>query len=296
MLRTADVEAPAPASQSYIERPPVPALAGLVSSVWIQQVSPDADPYTHRTIPYGGVELVCGVGSVPRVVGPLTRPLVEVLAPGTTVVGVRFRPGAAPSVLGLPASELIDLAVQTDELWGRSAVALGERVAGAASPEEALARLQRHLVGRLGDAPDPDPLVSEAVRRLMPWRTGDVGSLTSSLFISERQLRRRCQAAVGLAPKVLHRTLRFQGFLALAQEAFARGRAPTDDGVAVLAAEAGYADQPHLTRECLRLTGVTPRTFLRQTELSCGCGHDHAAAFMPLLRSRPLPASPSTRV
>jgi AraC-like DNA-binding protein len=296
VLRTADVEAPAPASQSYIERPPVPALAGLVSSVWIQQVSPDADPYTHRTIPYGGVELVCGVGSVPRVVGPLTRPLVEVLAPGTTVVGVRFRPGAAPSVLGLPASELIDLAVQTDELWGRSAVALGERVAGAASPEEALARLQRHLVGRLGDAPDPDPLVSEAVRRLMPWRTGDVGSLTSSLFISERQLRRRCQAAVGLAPKVLHRTLRFQGFLALAQEAFARGRAPTDDGVAVLAAEAGYADQPHLTRECLRLTGVTPRTFLRQTELSCGCGHDHAAAFMPLLRSRPLPASPSTRV
>jgi len=291
VLRTADVDDPAPAGQSYIERPPIPALAGLVSSVWIQQVSPDADPYTHRTIPYGGVELVCGVGSVPRVVGPLTRPLVEVLAPGTTVVGVRFRPGAAPSVLGLPASELIDLAVQTDELWGRSAVALGERVAGAASLEEALARLQRHLVGRLGDAPDPDPLVSEAVRRLMPWRTGDVGSLTSSLFISERQLRRRCQAAVGLAPKVLHRTLRFQGFLALAQEAFARGRAPTDDGVAVLAAEAGYADQPHLTRECLRLTGLSPRAFLGEAEDHCGCGHDHAAAFMPLLRSRLLPHS-----
>ena len=68
MLRTADVEAPAPASQSYIERPPVPALAGLVSSVWIQQVSPGADPYTHRNTPHGGVELACRVGSVPRVV------------------------------------------------------------------------------------------------------------------------------------------------------------------------------------------------------------------------------------
>jgi AraC-like DNA-binding protein len=291
MLGTAGVDDPAPAGQSYIERPPVPALAGLVSSVWIQQIAPDADPYTHRNIPNGGVELLCPVGSLPRIVGPLTRPLVEVLAPGTTVVGVRFRPGAAPSVLGLPAAELVDLAVGTDELWGRAAAALGERVAGATSPEEALARLQQHIVGRLGDAPGPDPLVSEAVRRLMPWRTGDVGSLTSSLFISERQLRRRCQAAVGLAPKVLHRMLRFQGFLALAQEAFAHGRTPTDDGVAVLAAEAGYADQPHLTRECLRLTGVTPRTFLRQTELSCGCGHDHAASFMPLLRSRPLPDS-----
>jgi len=258
VLRTADVDDPAPAGQSYIERPPIPALAGLVSSVWIQQVSPDADPYTHRNIPNGGVELLCLVGSVPRVVGPLTRPLVEVLAPGTTVVGVRFRPGAAPSVLGLPASELVDLAVETDELWGRSAVALGERVAGAASPKEALVGLQRHIVGWLGDAPGPDPLVSEAVRRLMPWGTDVVGSLTSSLSISDRQLRRRCQAAVGLAPKALHRMLRFQGFLALTQDVLARGRAPTDDGVAVLAAEAGYADQPHLTRECLRLTGRTP--------------------------------------
>jgi AraC-like DNA-binding protein len=284
-----NVDDPAPTGQSYIERPPIPALAGLVSSVWAQHVPPAAAPYTHRNIPHGGVELSCQVGSVPRVVGPLTRPLVEVLAPGTTVVGVRLRPGAAPSVLGLPASELVDLAVETDELWGRSAVALGERMAGAATPADAGVGLQRHLVGRLGDAPGPDPLVSEAVRRLMPWRTAEVGSLTSSLFISERQLRRRCQAAIGLAPKVLHRTLRFQGFLALAQEAIARGRSLTGDGLAVLAAEAGYADQPHLTRECLRLTGVTPRTFLRQTEQSCGCGHDHAASFQPMLRWRPAP-------
>jgi hypothetical protein len=48
MLRTVDVDDPAPAGQSYTERPAVPALAGLVSSVWIQQVPPDADPYTHR--------------------------------------------------------------------------------------------------------------------------------------------------------------------------------------------------------------------------------------------------------
>jgi hypothetical protein len=64
----------------------------------------------------------------------LTRPRVEVLAPGTTVVGLRFRPGAVPSFLALPASELLDRAVEADELWGRAAVALGERVDDAASP------------------------------------------------------------------------------------------------------------------------------------------------------------------
>ena len=91
------------ARQSYVERTPVPALAGLVSSVWIQQVAPDSEPYTHRNIPSGGVELLCRVGAVPRAVGPLTGPLVEVLEPGATVVGVRFHPGAAPSVLGASA-------------------------------------------------------------------------------------------------------------------------------------------------------------------------------------------------
>jgi AraC-like DNA-binding protein len=273
--------------QSYVERPPVAALADLVSSVRIQRVAPGAEPYMQRNIPNGGVELLCPVVAVPRIVGPLTRPLVDVLAPGTTVVGMRFHPGAAPSVLGLPASELVDLAIETDALWGRSAVALGELIAAAASPEEALARLQWHIAGRLADAAAPDPLVSEAVRQLMPWQADDVGSLTSSLYISERQLRRRCQAAIGLAPKPLHRMLRFQGLLALAQQAIAQGKAPTDDGLALLAAEAGYADQPHLNRECLRLTGVSPRAFLGDTEHACGCGHDHAASFTPLLRSRP---------
>jgi AraC-like DNA-binding protein len=133
----------------------------------------------------------------------------------------------------------------------------------------------------------PDPLVSAAVRGLMPWRERDVTAMSEALFISETQLRRRCRAAVGLAPKALHRMLRFQGFLALVQQAIAAGRTPTDDGLASLALRAGYADQPHLTRECVRLTGVPPRAFLAETQRACACGHDHAASFAPVLRGSP---------
>jgi hypothetical protein len=87
--------------------------------------------------------------------------------------------------------------------------------------------------------------------------------------------------------------LRFQGFLALTQFALSRGRAPAADGLVGLAAEAGYADRSHLTRECVRLTGRTPRMYLGETEQACGCGHDHSASFLPLLRSRGLPAAAS---
>jgi AraC-like DNA-binding protein len=80
--------------------------------------------------------------------------------------------------------------------------------------------------------------------------------------------------------------LRFQAFLALVQSALSQGREPAGDGLAALAADSGYADQAHLTRECVRLAGVTPRTFLRQTAQACGCGHVHEVSFAPLLRWR----------
>jgi AraC-like DNA-binding protein len=75
--------------------------------------------------------------------------------------------------------------------------------------------------------------------------------------------------------------LRFQGFLAPAQDALAQGRDPAGDGLARLAVGAGYADQSHLTRECVRLTGDTPLAFLRETGEQCGCGHE--ASYAPMM-------------
>jgi AraC-like DNA-binding protein len=275
--------APAAGGQSYVERSPVPTLRALLSSVWVQQLGPDAAPYVQRRVPSGAVELVCRVGSDPQVIGPLTEPLVEELQPGTTIVGVRFVPGAFPVVAGQPASELVGRALDAQQLWGRSAAALGETIGTAASPHEALAAMQRHVHDLARVAEPPDPLVSKVVHGLMPWRTVDVTSLRASLHISETQLRRRCHTTIGLAPKVLHRMLRFQGFLALVQQAIDQGHPATDDGLAPLALRAGYADQSHLTRECVRLTGVTPRVFITETQQACACGHEHSASFAPVL-------------
>jgi AraC-like DNA-binding protein len=59
--------------------------------------------------------------------------------------------------------------------------------------------------------------------------------------------------------------------------------------LARLAADAGYADQSHLTRESAKLAGLSPRTLLRNTERHCGPTHDHAAYYGPLLPARRLP-------
>lgn len=265
--------------QSYVERPPVPLLTGWVSVVWTQQIGPAAAPYVQRNLPHGGMELTCVLGERPRLTGPLSMLSLEILAPGATLVGVRLRPGTA-ALLGLSAPELVDRQVE----WNPDH--LGERLALAPSPEAALDNLQHELVGRLADTPARDPLIGPLLHHLQPWQDGTVGALREVLYVSERQLRRRCLAATGFAPKTLHMMLRFQGFLAVAQQAVAEGGVPGEDWLARVADDLGYADQSHLHRECVRLAGLPARAYLGAVESACACGHDHSASYVPILRSR----------
>jgi AraC-like DNA-binding protein len=103
--------------------------------------------------------------------------------------------------------------------------------------------LQRHAEGR------PEWL-SEALR-LAQGRFGDVSVLTlaRSVGVSERTLHRGCLDWAGSAPKPLLRTLRIR-------EAVARTRGARP--LAEIAAELGFADQAHLSREMRELWGTTP--------------------------------------
>jgi AraC-like DNA-binding protein len=267
--------------ESYVERPPVPRLSGVVRTVWTQRTG--ATAYVQRHLPTGGVEIHFPLGGRPQLVGPLTGPAIEVIPPHTTIVGVRFQPGAAPP---LPSAldDLVDQRLALADLWGHPV----ERLVAAMTddPERALTVLQAHLLREFRRAVRVDPLVGAAVRALMPWHPVDIGALATHLALSPSQLRRRCLDAVGVSPKVLQRTLRFQGFLALAQAGATATGQRGADGMAGLAVDVGYADQAHLSRECLRLTGLTPRELLGGTVDRCACGHEHAASYRPFLATR----------
>jgi AraC-like DNA-binding protein len=257
-------------------------LAGVVRTVWIQRTG--AAPYLQRHLPTGGVELHFPIGGRPQLLGPLTGPEVEVIPPHTTMVGVRFHPGTAPP-LPTMLDDLVDQRFGLADLWRGSADRLEEAMALACTPERALVILQAHLLREFRSTVR-DPLVSEAVQGLMPWQPVNIDTLANHLALSPSQLRRRTLQAVGVSPKVLQRTLRFQGFLALAQAGAAATGRRGADGMAGLAVDVGYADQAHLSRECLRLTGLTPREFLGGNADRCACDHDHSASYKPFLASR----------
>ena len=274
------------ALECYIERPPLRALADVVRTVWIQRTGGAA--YTQRHLPTGGIEIHCPIGGRPHVLGPLTGPVIEVIPAHTTIVGVRFHPGTPPP-LSTALDEVVDQRLGFSELCGESADRLEEAMALAGTPERGLMLVQAHLLQEYRRAGVVDPLVSEAVRALMPWHPAEVGDVASHLGISASQMRRRCLQTTGMAPKALQRTLRFQGFLALAQAGAAATGRRDADGVAGLAADVGYADQAHLGRECVRLTGLTPRELLNGSVDRCACGHDHSASYLPFLAGRTVP-------
>ena len=277
---------PAPNSQTYRDWEPRREVGRLLSCGWSQHVSPAGPAYEHRTVPNGSVEISCALSTgVIRVTGPRRTLAVALLARGETVVGLRLRPGVAASLLGPPASELVDLEVDADRLWGRSARTLGDRLAEAASPEDAACLLEREAITRWADASEPDPLVVAAVELLQPWQAGQVMAVAADLFISPRHMRRRFLAALGYGPKELQRILRFNGFLALSDTGHGSAGNAADMTLAALARLAGYADQAHLSRECSRLSGFTPSAFLEQTRSSCGPTHDHAASSAGLRRA-----------
>jgi AraC-like DNA-binding protein len=232
-----------------LEWAPPPALARHVACLWAER-STRAEPL----LPDGAVELVwSGRGLFVR--GADTRPHAVDTFPERTFVGVRFRPGAAARVLDLGGTELADARVGVSALWGRAEMQRLElMLAACESPRQAADVLEAAVADRIREA--PDAAVEAVVTSLRAQRAPvSVRALAKSLGISERQLLRRCIGALGYGPKTLDRIFRFQRFRTLA------ARRP-HLGLAQLAAAAGYADQPHLTRECVRLAGETPAAFV----------------------------------
>lgn len=158
-------------------------------------------------------------------------------------VGLRFRPGALPRLLGVPASELRDDRVPLADL--------GVKCARDRSLIELATTLAAH----------------EPAREAAPWAINQLHHITERLDggatvaevagetgWSARTLQRQCTAVYGYGPATLRRILRFRRAVRL-----------LDDGASTAdaATTAGFSDQPHLHREVRDLTGMSLAT-LRQ--------------------------------
>jgi AraC-like DNA-binding protein len=217
-----------------------------IACLWVAVAAADAPASVAAVMPDGCSDLIWQYGKGAFVAGPDTRPAPADIAPGTILVGVRFRPGAGGPALGWSLADVRDQRVDLADLSPR----LAGQLPAELMPHQALQTVTDLTAGLVAAGP-PDKLVMTATRLLASGQAC-VADLAPALAVSERQLRRRFETAVGYGPKTTQRVLRFRRVL---QHLAA---APRSTHLGDLAARVGYADQAHLTRETTSLAGLTP--------------------------------------
>lgn len=163
-----------------------------------------------------------------------------------TILGARL-------FFGRPLRELTNLAVPLADLMGPSARTLGDRLRETASWDERFAIVDREIARRLAAHQSPAAAVTWAWRQLSTSAGRvPIGRLVDEIGWSQRHFISRFRDELGLAPKTLGRVLRF----ARAVDVLKGGRAFR---FADLAAECGYYDQAHFTRDVREFAGISPR-------------------------------------
>ena len=240
---------------------PDPALVDVVRRFWVPVWSlPAGATSTQRVLQYPVCQLVVAP-SYARLVGVRTGLARQELESTGWAVGAMLQPAAGVLVLGGPVSRITDTFADLQAVPGldglrlaagvRSAIGDGpddpeRRRAAVGVVESALAALlpvdeQGLLVNAVVEYVEGDP---EVVR---------VAQVCAKFGVAERTLQRLLVRRIGLHPKWLIQRRRLQ-------EAAARLRSGGTD-LARLAADLGYADQAHLTRDFRTVTGLTPGQF-----------------------------------
>lgn len=248
----------------WLTRPPCPALAPFVESLWASDEPPCVGGAAReRMLPGTGVRILLRFGEPLRVFdaadakdartigdaivgGPRTAAYVRDTSRPVQTVSARLRPGAAEILLGAPAEALADRHTLLDDLWGGGAGALRDRVGELRDPRARIDAFEAALAARVDPCRRVDPVIAFATERLAArWPVADVVRASG---YSHRAFITLFRRAVGLTPKTFGRVARMNDAL----ERLAK--APP----ARVALDAGYADQAHLTRELRDLCGVLP--------------------------------------
>ncbi|UXY39797.1 AraC family transcriptional regulator [Streptomyces albidocamelliae] len=200
------------------------------------------------------------LGSV--VAGPGLGSAGAVLARGENVecVQVRLSPLVAGAMLGTSPAELDGVVVSLDDLWGRAASRIRERLGEVSAWQDRFALTDALLARRQAAGPPVDPEVTWAWHRIVAGHgLARVDELAAEVGWSRKRLWSRFRSQIGLPPKRAAKLVRFD---------HAAHRLVAGEGAARVAADAGYADQSHLHRDVVEFTGATPAAVAREPFLA----------------------------
>lgn len=230
-------------------------LAWCIERFWVSAWElPAGRTYVTRILPHPSVNVTLETEGL-RVTGVASGVWSRRLAGSEAAFGVKFQPGAFRLLTEVPVGSIsgagqaaagvlsgaeqleaaLRAAIDDDR---RAEIVVADLRARGAAPSAAL-ELVQHAVALLVNDP--------GVRR--------VGDACAELGVSERSLQRLFAEYLGLTPGWVLRRARLH---AAAERVIQLAAGDPDASLATVAAEFGYADQAHFTRDFRRVLGVAP--------------------------------------
>lgn len=259
--------------------PPAVDLTGLVRWYWIPVWSVEPGRQVEQQVLQYPCALLVVAPDYARFYGVTAGLSRTTLRGSGWAVGVLCQPAAGGLMTGRSMADYRDRFVDlSDALGDRAAPVVSEvRAVMASDPTDATAH-QAAMAAldaaiRSGGPVDEDGwLVNRVVDAV---ETDDelttVGGLADRFGLGERALQRLVRRRVGLSPKWLIQRRR----LHRASERLRSGVRPLD--LAEVAAELGYADQSHFTRDFRSVTGRTPGEFARRYRVDDASGSSRSS-------------------
>lgn len=245
---------------------PHPRLADHVRRFWIPVWSlPEGRTTVQRVLQYP-VCLIVISDEYARLVGPTTGLGRTELTGTGWALGVMLQPATGSMLYDGSVSDLTDGFVELEKL---------DRVDGAALVDAVRARLGRDPLAEdaqraavlvvedalagLGPPDEEGRMLNEIVEHVetdssVRW----VAQLCERFHLTERSLQRLTARRLGLSPKWLIQRRRLHEAAELL-----RNRASAFD-LAAVAADLGYSDQAHFTRDFRTVVGITPGRFVAE--------------------------------
>jgi AraC-like DNA-binding protein len=226
-------------------------VSDLARHVWVSRWAvPDGDVRPQRVLTYPAYNAVI-MPERADLYGPDYRVQVQELRGTSWVVGILFRPAAGPL---LTTTDPVVLVGASEPLPAAPAGPVREIMTAPGYIREELVRtLRAWLLPVAARVEDRGRLVNEACRLAEEdpaiTRAAD---LCARLGVSPRSMERLVRSHIGMTPKWLIECRRLQ------HAATTLFTAPETD-LSVLAADLGYADYPHFSRQYQRVLGETPR-------------------------------------
>jgi AraC-like DNA-binding protein len=253
----------------YKEHLPHSSLQDYVKCFWILEREYTPEDPNEEVTPDASVELILNFGAsyalqiegqpdrkmpVAFLVGLQKKPLLFRSHGTVKIVSIRFYAWGISPFLETKAQAPNDPTIKLGPEW----IDLANRIEPKVQADEydgAVATVEDFLIGKLLTAAF-DLRQIQIAAQLLHREKGQfrVADLAAYCGLSTRQLQRRFQNVVGVSPKALARTIRFE-------EIFRRLMFDPDTSLTDLAYEFGYTDQPHFIHDFKEFANKTPGEF-----------------------------------